>query len=62
MATTAAQGKDSKDVKVYTFVWEGKDRTGKTVKGEMRASGINIVQATLRRQSHKRITTASPNS
>jgi type IV pilus assembly protein PilC len=48
MATVAAQ-KD-KDIKVYTFTWEGKDKTGKIVKGEMRASGENIVTATLRRQ------------
>ena len=50
MATAAAQGKDSKDVKAYTFVWEGKDKSGKLVKGEMRASGESIVNATLRRQ------------
>ena len=50
MAIAAAQGKDAKDIKVYTFVWEGKDRSGKIVKGEMRASGENIVNATLRRQ------------
>ena len=50
MATTATQPKAQKDVKVYTFVWEGKDKSGKIVKGEMRASGENIVNATLRRQ------------
>ena len=50
MATTAAAAKDSKDVKAYVFSWEGKDRSGKLVKGEMRASGENIVIATLRRQ------------
>ena len=50
MATTAAGSKESKDVKVYIFSWEGKDRSGKIVKGEMRASGENIVIATLRRQ------------
>ncbi len=50
MATTAAQGKDAKDVKAYTFIWEGKDKSGKLVKGEMRASGESIVNATLRRQ------------
>jgi type IV pilus assembly protein PilC len=49
MAITA---KDAKDVKVFTFTWEGKDRSGKTVKGEMRASGENIVNATLRRQGY----------
>lgn len=50
MATTAAQAKESKDVKVYTYAWEGKDKQGKTVKGETRASGENIVVAGLRRQ------------
>jgi len=50
MATTATQPRAVKDVKVFTFVWEGKDRAGKIVKGEMRASGENIVNATLRRQ------------
>ena len=46
----AAVAKPSKDVKVYLYIWEGKDKTGKLVKGEMRASGENIVNATLRRQ------------
>ena len=50
MATTAATAKSSKDVKAYVYTWEGKDRAGKSVKGEMRASGENIVIATLRRQ------------
>ncbi len=46
----AAVAKPSKDVKVNLYAWEGKDKTGKLVKGEMRASGENIVNATLRRQ------------
>ena len=46
----AAVAKPSKDVKVYLYTWEGKDKSGKLVKGEMRASGDNIVNATLRRQ------------
>ena len=50
MATTAARPKENKDVKVFVFTWEGKDKTGKIVKGEIRASGENIVTATLRRQ------------
>jgi type IV pilus assembly protein PilC len=32
------------------FEWEGKDRNGKQVRGEIRASGENQVQASLRRQ------------
>ena len=50
MATTAATAKAGKDVKAFIYTWEGKDRSGKSVKGEMRASGENIVIATLRRQ------------
>ncbi|MBS1155698.1 MAG: type secretion system protein [Proteobacteria bacterium] len=37
-------------VKEFTFQWEGKDRTGKVIKGEMRAGGENVVKNTLRRQ------------
>ncbi len=33
-----------------TYLWTGKDRTGKTVQGEMRANGEAQVSATLRRQ------------
>ena len=32
------------------FAWEGKDRKGKLIKGEMRANGEAVVQVTLRRQ------------
>lgn len=46
----AAAKAAGKDVKVFLYTWEGKDKTGKLVKGEMRASGENIVNATLRRQ------------
>lgn len=49
MATAAATG-IRRDVKEYTFSWEGRDRGGKIVKGEMRASGEAVVQSTLRRQ------------
>lgn len=50
MATTAAGKRDVKAVKLINFSWEGKDKSGKIVKGEIRASGENIVNATLRRQ------------
>ncbi len=36
--------------KQLTYVWEGKDKKGKVVKGEMRANGESFVKATLRRQ------------
>ena len=45
MATAA-----TRDIREYVFEWEGKDRNGKQVRGETRASGENQVQATLRRQ------------
>lgn len=32
------------------FVWEGKDKSGKVVRGEIRAQTESVVQATLRRQ------------
>jgi len=37
-------------IKESVFVWEGRDRTGKKIKGEMRAGGEAVVNATLRRQ------------
>jgi type IV pilus assembly protein PilC len=45
MATAAAA-----KPKEFVFNWEGKDRSGKTLRGEIRAPGENVVQATLRRQ------------
>ncbi|MDZ4073572.1 MAG: type II secretion system F family protein [Hylemonella sp.] len=45
MAT--AQTKNAKEV---VFEWEGKDRNGKMVRGEIRAAGENQVLASLRRQ------------
>jgi type IV pilus assembly protein PilC len=44
---TAAAAKGPKDL---TFTWEGKDKGGKVVRGEMRAQGEALVNATLRRQ------------
>jgi len=37
-------------LKEFNYAWEGKDRSGKVVRGEMRAAGDAAVQATLRRQ------------
>ena len=46
MATAAA----TKGPKDATFTWEGKDKGGKIIRGEMRAGGEAVVNATLRRQ------------
>ncbi len=45
MATAASKG-----VKEFVFEWEGKDRGGKQVRGEIRAAGENQVKSSLRRQ------------
>lgn len=37
-------------VKESTFQWEGRNKDGKTVRGEMRAATESVVQTTLRRQ------------
>jgi len=44
---TAALSKTSKDA---IFEWEGKDKNGKLVRGEIRAGGEAVVSASLRRQ------------
>lgn len=41
---------DKQKPKEFLFLWEGKDKSGKTVKGEMRAPGEAAVSAQLRRQ------------
>ena len=46
MATNTA----TRTIKDFVYEWEGKDRNGKVVRGELRASGDNQVQSTLRRQ------------
>jgi type IV pilus assembly protein PilC len=46
MATSAL----TKTIKDFVFEWEGKDRNGKVVRGEIRAGGEAMVSATLRRQ------------
>jgi type IV pilus assembly protein PilC len=47
MATAAAAAKGPKEL---TFSWEGKDKAGKTIRGEVRAVSEAAVNATLRRQ------------
>lgn len=57
MATSTASKQTGKSanihrrqIKEFIYAWEGKDKTGKTLRGEMRAGGENVVQAALRRQ------------
>ncbi len=50
MATATKAAKKDAGFKEYTFAWEGKDKTGKLMRGEMRAGGEALVHATLRRQ------------
>jgi len=47
---TATAAATKRDVKEWMFSWEGRDRGGKVVRGDMRASGEAVVQSTLRRQ------------
>jgi type IV pilus assembly protein PilC len=47
MATTARKPADSKEA---VFEWEGKDKSGRQVRGEIRAGGENQVKSALRRQ------------
>ena len=44
MAAVAKQ-RDTKDVKLYNFSWTGKDKSGKTLRGEVRAGGEHLVLA-----------------
>jgi type IV pilus assembly protein PilC len=46
MATAAA----AKSIKEFVFEWEGRDKNGKVVRGEVRAGGEAMVSASLRRQ------------
>jgi type IV pilus assembly protein PilC len=48
MATATAAAKDK--IQEFSYAWEGKDKNGKVVRGEMRAGGEAVVRATLRRQ------------
>lgn len=51
MATSlTTRGRGGAQIKEAVYAWEGKDKTGKTVRGELRAGGEAIVNVTLRRQ------------
>jgi len=49
MATASATA-NKNTIKEFVFEWEGKDKNGKLVRGEVRAGGESVVSASLRRQ------------
>ena len=50
MATATKATKRSQEVKEFTFLWVGKNKAGKIIRGEQRATSEAVVNATLRRQ------------
>ena len=52
MATsaTATRRVPQRDVKEYTFLWEGHDRNNRPVRGEMKGASETVVTTNLRRQ------------
>ena len=50
MATASKSVRRVREVKETTFLWVGKNKAGKVVRGEMRATSQAVVNATLRRQ------------
>lgn len=50
MATASKPSKRAQEVKEFTFAWAGKNKAGKIVRGEQRATSEAVVNATLRRQ------------
>ncbi len=50
MATASKPTKRANEVKEFTYLWEGKNKAGKILRGEQRASSEAVVNATLRRQ------------
>ncbi|SFL29358.1 type IV pilus assembly protein PilC [Nitrosomonas aestuarii] len=49
----AVTARTEKKIKEINFSWEGKDKNGKQIKGEMSAAGSIVVTAALRRQGIK---------
>jgi len=47
---TSLTARGGAQIKESVYAWEGKDKSGKTVRGELRAGGEAIVNVTLRRQ------------
>jgi type IV pilus assembly protein PilC len=47
---TGAIARPREQVREVMFLWEGRDKQGRVVKGEMRAGGESVVAASLRRR------------
>jgi len=50
MATAAKATKRAQEIKEFSYLWTGKNKAGKIVRGEQRATSEAVVKATLRRQ------------
>ncbi len=50
MESRASARATTRKAKEFTWAWEGRDRAGKTIRGETRAATEVVVQASLRRQ------------
>ena len=50
MATATSTTKRTQQVKEFTYIWVGKNKAGKIIRGEQRATSEAVVNATLRRQ------------
>jgi type IV pilus assembly protein PilC len=51
----AVAKKSTQDTKQFNYAWTGKDKSGRVLKGEVRAGGEHIVLAQLRRQGLQQI-------
>lgn len=47
---TGALARSRDEVRAVLFLWEGRDKQGRVIKGEMRAGGESVVAASLRRR------------
>jgi type IV pilus assembly protein PilC len=50
MATAARSAASARQVKEWVYLWEGKDKKGKVMRGELRAGSETVVNVTMRRQ------------
>lgn len=50
MATAARSAASARQVKEWVYLWEGRDKKGKMVRGELRAGSETVVNVTMRRQ------------